>query len=106
MLDTSATYYLGEPKKRRRWWALFIAGILTLGLLSLAAMVAVRSDKKFLKQMALALFYLNLPFVLIGLALDASSIQDAAASVWQFGGLGVALGFGIAAYAQHKIDIM
>ncbi|MCE2508670.1 MAG: hypothetical protein J4G04_05150, partial [Nitrosopumilaceae archaeon] len=51
MLDPRAIYIPGEPRVGRGWWALFIAGILTLGILGVVAMIAVWSDKKFLKQM-------------------------------------------------------
>ena len=109
MLDPRTTYIPGEPKVGRGWWMLFIAGILTLGVLGVVAMIAVWSDKKFLKQMALATFYMNVPIVL-WVALEANPITSALELVvfgivaLIGGGLGVSLGFGIAAYAQRRID--
>ena len=110
MLDPRAIYVPGEPRVWRGWWVLFIAGILTLGILGVVAMIAVWSDKKFLKQMALATFYMSVPFVL-WVALEASPVTSALELVifgivaLAGGGLGVSLGFGIAAYAQRRIDI-
>ena len=110
MLDPRVTYIPGEHKVWRVWWALFTAGILTFGVLGVVAMIAVWSDKKFLKQMALATLYINIPFVLWA-ALEANSIASVLDLVLfglvalASGGLGILIGFGIAAYAQRKIDI-
>ena len=60
--------------------------------------------------MALATFYMSVPFVL-WVALEASPVTSALELVifgivaLAGGGLGVSLGFGIAAYAQRRIDI-
>lgn len=110
MLDPRATYVEGEFKKGRGWWALFIAGIILFGILSLIAIIMVWHDKKFLKQMGLAVFYLNAPFVVGVLALGVGSIDDIqelaglGIMLLIFGGLAMPFGFGIAAYAQRKID--
>ena len=112
MLDPRATYNETEAKASRGWWALFIAGIILFGLLSLIAIIIVWYDKKFLKQMGLAVFYLNVPFLVGALTVGTTiidGIQDLAGIgfiLLFFGGVGAPVGFGIAAYAQRKIDRM
>ena len=58
MLEPRATYHPDKIKIGRGWWALFIDGIRFFGILGLATMIAVWSDKKFLKQMAPAVMSL------------------------------------------------
>ena len=109
MLDPRATYNETEPKAGRGWWALLICGLLIFGLLSLIALIAVRRDKKFLKQMALTIFYVNALYaalaMLIGMTVTGNIdlafglILSALLSI-----PGILFGFIIAAYAQRKID--
>ena len=87
MLDPRATYNETEHKSNRGWWALFIAGIILFGLLSLIAIIMVWRDKKFLKQMGLAVFYLNVPF-LVGISVFGVSFID---NIQDFAGLGSCL---------------
>lgn len=112
MLYPRATYHPDEHKVGLGWWALFIVGMLVFGLRGLLALVIEGSDKKFLKQMALAIFYKNTPFVVGVLVLAAITVQDVSDMVGfgiiavLFGWVAMSFGFGIAAYAQHKIDRM
>ena len=109
MLDPRATYNETEAKTSRGWWALLIAGFLIFGLFSLIALIAVRRDKKFLKQMALTIFYVNALYATLAASIGmtaAGNIDLALALVVSafLGGLGALFGFVIAAYAQRKID--
>ena len=111
MLNPRATYNTTEAKASRAWWIAFALGILVFGVITIVAIIMVWHDKKLLKQMGLAIFYMNLPFVAGVLALGVSTItgiQDLAGFGFVLillGGVAVPFGFGIAAYAQRKIDM-
>lgn len=116
LLNPRAAYRPGEPRCGRGWWALFIAGVFAVGIPSLVAMLIVSSDKKFLKQMALAIFYMNAALTLASFAVGATGIlpytedisgQTAfgiAAIATTAGVVGMTFGLGVAACAQLRID--
>ena len=68
LFEWRATYRPDEPRMSRwRWWVVFV-------FLPPIALAIIWSDKKFLKQMALAIFYMSTLFLLVYLFVFAGII--------------------------------
>ena len=108
MFDPRAEYNPIEPKASRAWWIAFGLGILVFGIVTLIAIIMVWHDKKYLKQMALALVYMGTPAVVfIFVMVAATAVDDLSLFAVIFvslGGPSFIVGILLAFYAQRRID--
>ena len=102
LFEFRATYRPDEPRMSRwRWWVVFV-------FLPPIALLIVWKDKKFLKQMALVIFYMFTIFVvwifvLIFMGSGIVRWELILLDSLMFAVSGMLFGLLLAAYAQHKI---
>ena len=102
LFEFRATYRPDEPRMNRwRWWVVLV-------FLPPVALLIVWKDKKFLKQMALVIFYIFTifvvwVFVLIFIGSGIVRWELILLDSLMFAVSGMLFGLFLAAYAQHKI---